>query len=1089
MKVNININELNVANITPPPTTNALEKVRKSVDSLFTDETKSSLKLTITDYNVDQVANLVECISDEAFPREKTILLDQVRLAKRLSYDRNLLSNGDFESQNRPGVNGWRKSAHVKILAENLIFKGRYLHMPSAQSFEQGNVYPSYAYQKIDESKLKPYTRYLVRGFVGNAKDLELLVQRYGNELHIEMDVPDDIRYDMPTTTCGGWERCGQQPYQIPLTHTCTCKDKPQINKTGQHINKSCGCKDPHVFSYHIDTGGLDYTENLGLWFVLKIMSTCGEANVDNLEIIEMVPLTGTALTHMKKREYKWNIEMTQKRFQSDEAIQVAQDAVRKLFTSSQENQLNPDSKFLNLVIAANLVDKIPYVYDSFLIGALPSMNFEIVKQLSQSIDRARGLYTQRNFVRNGTFSFYTNDWHVTEGVEVRTMHNINMLVLSNWSQEASQQLRVAPNHGYVLRVTARKDVVGRGTVKIKDGAENIEILTFTSCDDETIDGENAFWGFVTKTLEFFPDTSQVQIEIGETEGMFEVASVELICMEQMEDLLYNILYQDDIPFNSAACAPINTFNEHSSLFDRLSTDGKPYWDYITKYAPVIYQDVNPTYNVLADCITKFNVDGNWNMADQWETIGVYPQVPYVYASVQETKTHLFLGYYFYHVRDDGPTTFDKHENDLEGMMMAVRKDGNYGVPVAMETVSHSDFLRYRLKDPNVQNGYAQIESTSVRFLEVTHPEIFISSNGDIFSDHGHSVSAFTGNEDVGNDGIVYKFGEPSSGQPNQFSPKWQHTYNYGILPIEELWDRKFNYNDTPFKSFGVFPNTLSPAYGNANAPWNWSDKEQDGTLGLGVFFTDPAYLFDIDFNGLGVFSHEYVYNPYWTHKVILKSVTPKVYKDPSNNLPDIYLSMDRYPLSSKRYISEKVWMKADATLNVPHTVIFGGDQKTANTTFSEPTHTLHIAVSNENPRLWLEVKDYDASDADDYMGSIVIPLDTGNIAGKADLSEAIIDYEVIINQTTPIGQQGVYIYKDSNFSGPYQILNDSVTNFKAIGMNDTVSSIKIIGPYDVVGYSDADFKGRSATLVTTDNLALTNIGNDQMSSIRITRK
>ncbi|MEH7215876.1 peptidase inhibitor family I36 protein [Bacillus toyonensis] len=138
---------------------------------------------------------------------------------------------------------------------------------------------------------------------------------------------------------------------------------------------------------------------------------------------------------------------------------------------------------------------------------------------------------------------------------------------------------------------------------------------------------------------------------------------------------------------------------------------------------------------------------------------------------------------------------------------------------------------------------------------------------------------------------------------------------------------------------------------------------------------------------------------------------------------------------------------------------------------------------------MWLEVKDYDASDADDYMGSIVIPLDTGNIAGKADLSEAIIDYEVIINQTTPIGQQGVYIYKDSNFSGPYQILNDSVTNFKDIGMNDTVSSIKIIGPYDVVGYSDADFKGRSAILVTTDNLGLTNIGNDQMSSIRITRK
>ncbi|WP_257145446.1 hypothetical protein, partial [Bacillus cereus] len=36
------------------------------------------------------------------------------------------------------------------------------------------NIYPTYAYQKVDESKLKSYTRYLVRGFVGNSKDLEL---------------------------------------------------------------------------------------------------------------------------------------------------------------------------------------------------------------------------------------------------------------------------------------------------------------------------------------------------------------------------------------------------------------------------------------------------------------------------------------------------------------------------------------------------------------------------------------------------------------------------------------------------------------------------------------------------------------------------------------------------------------------------------------------------------------------------------------------------------------------------------------------------------------------------------------------------
>lgn len=86
---------------------------------------------------------------------------------------------------------------------------------------------------------------------------------------------------------------------------------------------------------------------------------------------------------------------------------------------------------------------------------------------------------------------------------------------------------------------------------------------------------------------------------------------------------------------NSAEGAQSQTMNGHSPLFDRLSTDGKPYWDYITKYSPVIYQDINKDFaGGLADLIAKFNADANWNMADQWETIGVVPQVPYVYASV-----------------------------------------------------------------------------------------------------------------------------------------------------------------------------------------------------------------------------------------------------------------------------------------------------------------------------------------------------------------------------------------------------------------------------------------------------------------------
>ncbi|PEA06279.1 delta endotoxin C-terminal domain-containing protein [Bacillus cereus] len=176
-----------------------LEEAKTAVNTLFTSDVKNVLKLNITDSAVDQVANLVECISEDFHAQEKMILLDQVKFAKRLSQARNLLNYGDFESSDWSGENGWRTSNHVHVASDNPIFKGHYLHMPGANQPQMSNaIYPTYIYQKVDESKLKSYTRYHVRGFVGNSKDLELLVERYGKEVYVEMDVLNDIRYSLP---------------------------------------------------------------------------------------------------------------------------------------------------------------------------------------------------------------------------------------------------------------------------------------------------------------------------------------------------------------------------------------------------------------------------------------------------------------------------------------------------------------------------------------------------------------------------------------------------------------------------------------------------------------------------------------------------------------------------------------------------------------------------------------------------------------------------------------------------------------------------------------------------------------------------
>ncbi|MGH1232830.1 hypothetical protein ACQVT0_29405, partial [Bacillus toyonensis] len=54
--------------------------------------------------------------------------------------------------------------------------------------------------------------------------------------------------------------------------------------------------------------------------------------------------------------------------------------------------------------------------------------------------------------------------------------------------------------------------------------------------------------GYVTKTAEIFPDTDRIHIEIGETEGTFKIESVELICMEHMEEHAYDM--EGDIEAN-----------------------------------------------------------------------------------------------------------------------------------------------------------------------------------------------------------------------------------------------------------------------------------------------------------------------------------------------------------------------------------------------------------------------------------------------------------------------------------------------------------------------------------------------------------
>ena len=208
-------------------------------------------------------------LSDDIYSREKMVLLDEIKLAKRLSQKRNLLSNGDFGCTNNFWENGWSGNIDYPLRSDNSISKGNYVYIPGARKSEINNkVFPMYLYQKVDESKLKPYTRYKVRGLIGGSANLELLIGRYKDEVNTILNVTNDNR---------------------------------ELNEFKSQIQY----QDSHTFSYHIDTGEVDLNKNFGIWMLFKITSTNGYTTLDNLEIVEERTLVEDEIVNVKKRNGK----------------------------------------------------------------------------------------------------------------------------------------------------------------------------------------------------------------------------------------------------------------------------------------------------------------------------------------------------------------------------------------------------------------------------------------------------------------------------------------------------------------------------------------------------------------------------------------------------------------------------------------------------------------------------------------------------------------------------------------------------------------------------------------------------------------
>ncbi|MFJ1136360.1 pesticidial crystal protein [Bacillus cereus group sp. BfR-BA-01354] len=487
---------------------------------MLTSDTKNTLKIETTDYEIDQAAIFIECMSDEQNPQEKMMLWDEVKRAKQFSQSRNLLQNGDFGDFPR---NDWTFGNDIIIGSNNSIFKGNFLQMRGARDI-YGTLFPTYIYQKIDESKLKPYTRYRVRGFVGSSTDLKLVVTRYGKEIDAIMDVPNDLAYMQPTPSCGDY-RCEvssqsvmSQGYPTPVPDGYASDMYACPSNLGK---KHVKCHDRHPFDFHIDTGEIDTNTNVGIDVLFKISNPDGYATLGNLEVIEEGPLTGEALAHVKHKEKKWHQHMEKKQMETQQAYDPAKQAVDALFINAQGEELHYHITLDHIQNANQLVQSIPYVHHVWLPDA-PGMNYDLYQGLNARIMQAYNLYAARNVITNGDFTQGLQGWHATGKAAVQQMDGSSVLVLSNWSAGVSQNLHAQDHHGYMLRVIAKKEGPGKGYVTMMDCNGKQETLKFTSCEE----------GYMTKTVEVFPESDRVRIEIGETEGTFYIDSIELICMK-----------------------------------------------------------------------------------------------------------------------------------------------------------------------------------------------------------------------------------------------------------------------------------------------------------------------------------------------------------------------------------------------------------------------------------------------------------------------------------------------------------------------------------------------------------------------------
>lgn len=457
-----------------------IEQISEMVYALFTSPDKNTLAPYVSDYWIDQILMKVNAISNQLFGVEKQELRKLVNKAKQLSIARNKLIGGNFEI-----LSHWFLGTQATIISNSPLFQGDFLYLQPTNG-----LLSSYAFQKIDESQLKPYTRYTVSGFIANSQGLELIISRYGKEIQTILQVPFETSFPInsnPTSNC-----C--QP------NICTCD--------------SCKYIDSHFFNYSIDVGSLYPELNPGIEFGLRIIEPNGNAKISNLEIKEEGLLNETEKRQVQRKEQKWK-ERTEQEYTN--IYNIFEPLIYKINSYFPEDNWN--DTILPHVTYQDLYDiilpEIPTIKHWFM-NNRANIYYHVLQPFKEVIQRIKEQLEIQNLLHNGDFSNGLTNWNISGQARLINLENKNQaLHLSYWDSIVSQTVTIVDFNEdafYKIRVYAK----GNGTVLVQHDGKT-ETISITQ--DQ----------FQLEERTFYFDSPTFIINIQSDENDFTVDSVEII--------------------------------------------------------------------------------------------------------------------------------------------------------------------------------------------------------------------------------------------------------------------------------------------------------------------------------------------------------------------------------------------------------------------------------------------------------------------------------------------------------------------------------------------------------------------------------